>query len=384
MRFYPAIFLLLLPWKHPKAQDSIPSRSALSVNGYVKDMQSLQFTGNFSDLTAGNLIHNRFNFRLKRGKHFSFAAEVRNRFFWGDDIRVTPDLAKNLRNNNEWMNLSHLWLRKNSYALHSQIDRLWGEYSDQHWTIRAGRQRLNWGITTQWNPNDLFNTFNFLDFDYEERPGTDALSVKYTHTGSATTTLAYTPGENAKQSIAALKHAWNRSGYDLQLVTGWYRNQLTIGGGWAGSIKEAGFKGEIQYYIQNNEERSLLNISLEADYAFKKGWYLNSGILFNDRGSTGKFNALEGIDFRFTPKYLMPTRWNFLLTTGKSFTPLFSGYVTTLYAPGSNLLLLLPSLRYNVSDEIDFDCIWQSFWASSEEDFSSLGHRLFLRLKWNF
>ena len=32
-----------------------------------------------------------------------------------------------------------------------------------------------------WNPNDLFNAFSFVDFDYEERPGSDALRIqKYT------------------------------------------------------------------------------------------------------------------------------------------------------------------------------------------------------------
>lgn len=29
-----------------------------------------------------------------------------------------------------------------------------------------------------WNPNDWFNTYNYFDFDYEERPGTDAIRVR--------------------------------------------------------------------------------------------------------------------------------------------------------------------------------------------------------------
>lgn len=366
------------------AQDSALSVSPWSFNGYVKDMQSLGFNKDFSDLTAGNLIHNRLNVRYSKGEHFTFATEIRNRFFWGDDVRLTPDLKVQLRNNNESVDLSRLWVKKSSYALHTQIDRLWAEYNKNKWAIRMGRQRINWGITTQWNPNDLFNTFNFLDFDYEERPGSDAVSVRYKHSGIASTTLAYTPGENKNESITAVKHAWNRFGYDWQAIAGWYRDQLTLGGGWAGSIKEAGFKGEVQYFFRNAENPSLLNVSLEADYAFKKGWYLNAGLLYNDKGTTGTFNDLNGINFRFTPKYLMPTRWNFLVSGGKSFTPLLSGYATTLFAPGSNLLLFLPSLKYNVSDAFDVDWIWQSFWASDENRFSALGHRMFLRIKWNF
>lgn len=374
---------LLLP-SPLAAQDTTDDVSPWSINGYVKDMQSLQFSKDFQSLSATNLLHNRINLRYRKGPHFIMSIESRNRIFWGDDVRTIPGFAKQLRNANEWLTLSKVWLEQRDYVIHTQIDRWWAEYRQKKWSVRIGRQRLNWGITTQWNPNDLFNTFNFLDFDYEERPGSDAVSLKYAHSGSANTTVAFTPGEHAAQAIGAVKHSWNRKGYDLQVLAGWYKNQLTIGGGWAGSIKEAGFKGEVQYFFSRKESIPLLNVSLEGDYAFKNGWYVNAGILYNDKGSIRPFNDLNGIDFRFTPKYLMPTRWNFLLASGKSFTPLLTGYITVLFAPGSDLLLFLPSIKYNLSEAIDIDWVWQSFLGTTTTPFSALGHRTFLRMKWNF
>ncbi len=35
----------------------------------------------------------------------------------------------------------------------------------------------------------------------------------------------------------------------MQLITGWYNEHLTLGAGWAGNIKDAGFKGEVQYFF---------------------------------------------------------------------------------------------------------------------------------------
>ena len=53
------------------------------------------------------------------------------------------------------------------------------DYRDNKINFRIGRQRINWGTTTIWNPNDIFNAYNFLDFDYEERPGMDGGKFQY-------------------------------------------------------------------------------------------------------------------------------------------------------------------------------------------------------------
>ncbi|MFN8690052.1 MAG: hypothetical protein ACK5XL_08630, partial [Cyclobacteriaceae bacterium] len=127
----------------------------------------------FSQLITGNLIHNRLNFRFKPVKGFTAAMEMRNRFFWGEEVKLTPDFPAGLKYSSEWADLSVAWVETESMVLYTNIDRLWMEYASDVWNVRIGRQRINWGITTTWNPNDLFNTYNFLDFDYEERPSAD-------------------------------------------------------------------------------------------------------------------------------------------------------------------------------------------------------------------
>lgn len=67
--------------------------------------------------------------------------------------------------------------------LRTMIDRLWIDWAYKKWELRAGRQRINWGKTSVWNPNDLFNTFNYANFDYEEQAGSDAIKLSYYPSG---------------------------------------------------------------------------------------------------------------------------------------------------------------------------------------------------------
>ena len=53
-------------------------------------------------------------------------------------------------------------------------------------------------------------------------------------------------------------------------------------------------------------------------------------------------------------------------------------------AMGSNLLLVLPALKYNLADDLDADLIGQSFFYGNKQSFEARQHRISLRLKWNF
>ena len=80
----------------------------------------------------------------------------------------------------------------------------------------------------------------------------------------------------------------------------------------------------------------------------------------------------------------MPTKWNMVLTVSKQITPLFTGTFTGIYSPGSMLLILLPSIQYNLATNLDFDLVWQSFYAEQYDAFDIITQRGFLRIKWSF
>jgi hypothetical protein len=366
------------------AQDTAEVIKQWQLSGYLKNLGSVSFDKNFDNSVTGNLVHQRLNIKwMPSGKITAFA-EFRNRLFWNGEVRTIPGFAKQLRNDNEKVNLQKTWIEGRSVVLHSNTERLNLEYRDTNWNVRLGRQRINWGITTTWNPNDIFNAYNFLDFDYEERPGVDGGRFQYIFSNSSDAEIAFAHTGKKNGTVGAVKYNLNKWGYDLQLITGWYRNQVTLGAGWAGNIKDAGFKGEAQFFFRDKDSASQLNLSLEGDYMFKNGLYFSAGLLFNNNGIDKSINSWNDIHLTISPENLMPTKWNFIVSTAREITPLFSARMSVLYATGIHLFILLPSFTYSLAPNLDADIIWQSFFAELNNNFEAVNHRGFLRLKWSF
>ena len=87
--------------------------------------------------------------------------------------------------------------------------------------------------------------------------------------------------------IIAAKYFANYLKYDLQGNIGVYQKVVTPGFGWAGSIKDVGFKGEAQFYADQKDNLSNVLLVLESDYIFKNGWYLSSAFFTIKRDCTG-------------------------------------------------------------------------------------------------
>lgn len=372
-------------WPDSVRQEEAPAAGKkFTAAGYVKNMQSLQFSSNFKNLYPTNLIHNRINTRWMTGRRITWVAEFRNRLLWGDDVKLNPGIDTLLRNPGEVVNLSAVLFSNEAMVMHAQTDRLYVNYEGRKLSVRAGRQRINWGISTIWNPNDVFNSYNFLDFDYEERPGSDALKVTLKTGRSSGMELALTPNHRKKRGkVLAGRYFFNTRGFDIQLISGLYDRRFTAGLGWAGSVGKAGFKGEAQYFAETGPDRYRLNLTAETDYVFRGGWYAGVSLLFASRGISRLSDNPAALKFTFTPLNLMPTKWNFAATARKEINPLLSASLSVLYAPGTHLMLLLPGIRYSLGDNLDADLIWQAYFARTTE-FRALNHRGFIRLKYSF
>ena len=100
---------------------------------------------------------------------------------------------------------------------------------------------------------NLSDLFDFIDFDYIERPGSDVIRFIYTGDNLSSFELVYLPSERKGYSLAGL-YKLNSFGYDFQILAANYFEDIVIGGGWAGNIKNAGFKGiaGVPCFIVNN------------------------------------------------------------------------------------------------------------------------------------
>lgn len=118
-------------------QDTISRPEKLSISGSIKDLQTLTFDSHFKELNTGNLIHNRLNFKWMPSEKFTASAELRNRLFWGELVKYTPDFASQLRNNNEKLNMQKSWTINRSMVFHTNAERLNLDYHDEALNIRV-------------------------------------------------------------------------------------------------------------------------------------------------------------------------------------------------------------------------------------------------------
>ena len=349
---------------------------SFSLNGYVKYLPAYM-DYSFFESENNHLIHNRINFRGYFGDNLSIGLELRNRVFFNDIPSIQGD--------DGLVNMSYFIVREDNFVFNSMIDRLWLKYQKDKIEISIGRQRVNWGVNTIWNNNDLFNAYNFIDFDYIERPGSDVMRFIYTGDNLSSIELVYMPNERKGYALAGL-YKLNSFGYDFQLLAANYFNDIVLGGGWAGNIKNAGFKGELSYFFDKENIENTLSFSSSLDYSTKNGFYFLGSYLYNSNGmNESNFLSLININANvLSPKNLMPSKHSYLLQVNKPISPPLNMSLNILYGKGIKLLYVSPSLSYDISSNLDAGVIVQYFYLDNFGDFKNLLKGYYLQLKYSF
>ncbi|QXD13784.1 hypothetical protein GQ464_009895 [Rhodocaloribacter litoris] len=359
-------------------------------SGYVKILQSAIFLEPvsprlpFETQLYDNLLHQRLNLDWYASEHLSLQLGWRNRLFWGDQVRLFGASFIELQEEgDELLDLSWGHASPSGVAVHSAIDRLYATWTRGLWEVRLGRQRINWGISTIWNPNDLFNTFSFVDFDYEERPGSDALRIQRYLGFAARLELAVRPAGRLDEAVIAGLYAFNRAEYDVQILAGRMRTDWVLGAGWAGALGEAGFKGEWTAFYDPEADRIDLAATVALDYMWPGAFYLNAGFLYTSTGTTD--GALDLFGYRPSAKTLYPFTYSLLLTSSYAFTPLLNGSLTLIYSPGpSHTTFLNPTLTLSIADNWDLALVGQLEALRRDGTGTLPVKAAFLRLKFSY
>lgn len=388
--------LLVLPALLP-AQDE--EQESLEVSGYIKNMQTMLFYnlgGGLDDSYQQlNLIHNRINSTWQPGGELKLRADLRTRVFYGDlsafqgfDTLSYGQLIDD--ENNDYFDLSLVLLDEDSWVVHSMADRLYLEYIKGDWEVRLGRQRINWGISTVWNPNDIFNAFSFTDFDYEERPGSDALRIKR-YTGFASSVeVAVRMFDDFDEAAFAGLWKFNKGSYDFQVLGGYARRDLVLGGGWAGNLGNAGLKGELTYFhpLEREENKAAFAATVGLDYSFSNSLYLNAGYLFNDNEQSrqsGEISVINLFGFELSARNLYPYRHAIFSQFSYPITPLLNGSAALIYSPVDvHALFLNPVLTLSVKENWDIDLVGQIVMDKEDSGYRSPLQAAFFRLKFSY
>jgi hypothetical protein len=370
------------------AQADSTAVSPWHLRGYVKNLQLWNFSSDRNSLLSGGFFHHRLQVRYAPGSAWSWQADIRNRLFYGEWVRAQPYLPDQLDADNGLLDLSFVPVSRPALVGSVLIDRLYGQFQRGRWQVRLGRQRINWGMALIWNPNDWFNAYNFLDFDYEERPGSDALRVQYQTGGFGNLELALSSGgSGAGRQIGALRYGTHTGRFDWQILAGVYRRYVALGAGWAGDVGKFGFKGETSLFqpLQSDSLETILSATFSLDYMTQKQLFLSAGLLINTNGQGGATDLARLSQTNLSPTNLMPGKVSFLVSANYPFTPLLTGSWTTVYAPNGHLLICIPALGWSVAENFDLDLTGQFFWLEeSGGSFGNAGNGLFLRGRWSY
>ncbi len=403
------LFILWMPLQGQGAatRDSLKQQvePALRISGYAKYLQSsLLLNGGFAgvppallDQFLGNslhdhLVHLRLNTYLEVG-NFVVHAGWRVRTFYGDQPRlyrlIGEDYGKEIdRYANDQVNLSDLWLNRKGWVIHSVFDRLYLEWRGRQDEIRLGRQRINWGRASLWNPNDLFNAYSFIDFDYEERPGADA--IRWTHTFGNFTSLelaARWADSLSGTTIAALYKGYYK-GVNYQALAGYYQDDMAIGGGWEADLGMWGWKGESTVFIPlspTEQRNTVVSLSMDLTRTWESGLLLGGGYLLNTAASSASTSLFADLNERVDARNLYPYRHSVLGQIGYPVTPLFNTNLAVVYSPGKeHTLFISPVLAYSLASNWDLDLTGQIVAQDNGENYTSPLQAFFLRLRWSY
>lgn len=383
------IFLILFSSLTVTGQEKF---SSFEIKGYLSNMQSAMFEDPSKDWIIDGLFHNRLNFYWYGGEHFNASIQFRNRLMYGETLKLIPGYIDNIEKEDGLFDLSINLLSGESYVLNSAIDRIWFQYTTEGFSATVGRQRINWGQTLVWNVNDVFNTYSYFDFDYEERPGSDAVRLQFYPNYTSTIETAVKI-DSAHRVTAAAMYRFNVFSYDIQLLAGILNEEDYLGGiGWSGNIGGAGFRGEATYFHpkQNFSDTSGMFMgSVGIDYTFPNTLMLQGEYLYSSNPYFSAYGFIDYYSGPLTVKQLAFTEHTLFASGSYQITPLFFASLSGMYFPKMKGYFIGPNLSYNILSNLDLAFFLQYFNVEQENIITGDKSRQqitlwFLRLKWSF
>jgi hypothetical protein len=356
-----------------------------SINGYLSTVQNALFDQFEDDWTNSGILHNRINLQIFAGSSVTINAAFRNRLITGDLIRYNRGYAERTGNDPGMADLSWNIAEGNSMLLNSTIDRLGINYTSEKLRIELGRQRINWGQTFVWNPNDIFNTYSYFDFDYVERPGSDALRVQYFPGYTSVIDVAAKIDSNNDLTVAAL-YRFNLKGYDIQFLGGYADGEnLVLGSGWSGSLGSLSFRGEISWFEplgELSDSSATAIFTAGFDQSLNGNSMLQLQVMYcNNPVDLSDFTTLYNRSL--SASELAFSRFSCFAGYTWEITPLLNLGISAIWYPGLKGYFAGPELDYSLSEDVAFSFLLQHFNAmlGGERMNLNLG---FLRVKYNF
>lgn len=247
--------------------------------------------------------------------------------------------------------------------------------------LTAGRQRIAWGTGFAWNPTDLLNPFNPAAIELGEKAGVDAAYASVPLGDFSRIEAVVAPGRRRHQTSAALRASTNVSEYDVAALVGRFREDVVLGGDFAGYVGNAGLRGEAALTFADGGRRYLRAI-LNADYSFPGGYYALAELYFNGSGTSDKaaydFAALlRGAGFNVARHYGATS-------VARAITPLLGASFYSLANFDDRSALVGPALTYSLAEDLELSLAAYFFLGAADTEFGRQAHAFFGTVQYYF
>jgi hypothetical protein len=174
------------------------------------------------------------------------------------------------------------------YAVIHFIDRLVYRQRLPAGELAVGRQRISWGTGRIWNPTDLFNPINPVNFAKIEKDGADAVSAKLFLGTLSDVQAVWNPAGNAPANYGARFRSHVET-FDFSLLGGYFDSSPVAGFDMAGDLGESGVRAEFLYSgLFTSDAEQYAKLIVGADHQFTPEFYGLVEYHFNGLGTSDR------------------------------------------------------------------------------------------------
>jgi len=248
-------------------------------------------------------------------------------------------------------------------------------------SVVAGQQRIAWGTAKLWNPTDLFNPYNPITLERDERLGVDAIRLEQVIGPLSKAVAAYAPGAISSKSSGAAKYMTHLHGYDLSVMGGIFHDRVAVGGDFAGSIKDVGIHGEgVVAFDEKSEIQP--GFVVGGEYAFPNSFYFLVEYYYN---GAGKADSRDYETARLLVGEIVSLGRHYLGgLAGYDFSGVLRGEFYGIYNITDGSAFLQALLRYSLLTNLDWSIGSQVFVGNSAGEYGAPHKFYYTQVQWYF
>jgi hypothetical protein len=368
--FLPAVLaVLIFPVASRSQSRELLKTDDLTVTwgGYVKSLTTL--TASDDDRRWDGLLRLRVKAEAAYRDFLTLTIHYEIASLFGQSLSNRAFRRAALRDPDTFANLSWGIGDSSDYLVTHTLDRAYLTIKARSLTLMVGRQRIAWGSARFVSPLDLFNPFDPVAIDREEKTGTDALVAGISLGQFTGMSLVFAPTLPMDEASYAARFYTNFIDYDFSLVVGRFSNREVYGMDFSGQVGDVAIWGEAALYMDDaraiyavadpsspfgfslrESRREYVRAVVGAQYVFPNTLSLVVEYYYNGKGERQKENynleaALTGAEPALAQNYLFST-------VGYEFTPLCTGTFLAAYNIDDRSVLLAPSVDYSITEDL--------------------------------